>query len=180
MKKETFLSVMFFALAMSASAQVEFLHTMFGRNVICRDKGLFWMDGDSDPCFIISNYKKAGGKETFNLTPKDPSDGKYAVTITLKDDKPTHIVMKGNETYSSDVTVETESEAPSDLVTYFRKEAGYTTPSAAGPRTGKASAGSAVEGKASAEGAVEGKDGGVGASVKGAFGKVKGLFKKKK
>lgn len=171
MKKKTFLSVMFFALAMSASAQVEFLHTMFGRNVICRDKGLFWMDGDSDPCFVISNYKKAGNKETFNLTPKDPSDGKYAVTITLKDDRATHIVMKGTETYTSDVTTKTESETSSDLVTYFRKEAGYTTPSAASV---------AVPGKASAASAVEGKDGGVGAAVKGAFGKVKGLFKKKK
>ena len=170
MKKKTFLSALFLTLAMSASAQVEFLYTMFGRNVICRDKGLFWMEGDSDPCFVISNYKKAGGKETFSLTPKSPGDGKYTVTITLKDDKATHIVMKGTETYSSDVTVETEREASPDLVKYFRKEAGYTTPSAA----------SAVPGKASAGSAVEGKDGGVGSAVKGAFGKVKGLFKKKK
>ena len=169
MKKKTFLSVMFFALTMSTSAQVEFLSTNFGRNVICRDKGLFWMDGDSDPCFVISNYKKAGGKETFNLTPKDPSDGKYTVTITLKNDKATHIVMKGNGTYSSDVTVKTEREASPDLVEYFRKEAGYTTPSAA----------NIVSSKANVRSSAEVKDGGVGSAVKGAIGKVKGLFKKK-
>ena len=171
MKKKTILSVMFLAMAMTASAQVEFLHTMFGRNVICRDKGLFWMDGDEDPCFTISNYKKTGGKETFNLTPKDPSDGKYAVTITLKNDRATHIVMKGSDiTYDSDVTTKTESESDSDLVTYFRKEAGYKDSPAAAVVPGKVSVGS---GKVS-------KDGGVGSAVKGAVGKVKGLFKKKK
>ena len=171
MKKKTILSAMFLTFAMAASAQVEFLYSDFGRNVICRDKGLFWMDGDDDPCFTISNYKKAGGKETFSLTPKDSSDGKYAVTITLKDGRATHIVMKGAQTYTSDVTTKTEKESDHELVTYFRKEAGYADSPVAAVVPGKASVGNA--GGAS-------KDGGVGSAVKSAVGKVKGLFKKKK
>lgn len=133
MKTKAFFTAILFAVAMSASAQVEFLYTDFGRNVICREKKLFWMDGDSDPCFNILNYKKVGNKETFNLTPKEKGDGKYSVTITLKGDRATSIVMKGAQTYSSSVTVKTEKEADRDLVTYFRNEAGYpSTPSVAG------------------------------------------------
>lgn len=163
--------MMLLAVSMSASAQVEFLFTDFGRNVICRDKGLFWMDGDSDPCFNIVNYKKAGNKETFNLNPKKASDGKYAVTITLKDGKASSIVMKGGSmTYSSNVETKTESEVSSDLVNYFRNEAGYTTPSAS----------SAVPDKPSVPGAAGANSNGAEATVKNTIGKVKGLFKKKK
>lgn len=167
--KKSFLAMTLFAVAMSASAQVEFLYTDFGRNVICREKKLFWMEGDSDPCFNIVNYKKAGGKETFSLTPKRQGDGKYTVTITLKDDKATHIVMKGEATYTSDVNVKTESESSRELVKYFREEAGYTTPSAA----------SAVPGKPSVKRDTP-KESTEETVVKQALGKVKGLFKKKK
>ena len=80
MKTKAFFTAILFAVTLSASAQVEFLYTDFGRNVICREKKLFWMDGDSDPCFNIVNYKKVGNKETFNLTPKEKGDGKYSVT----------------------------------------------------------------------------------------------------
>lgn len=55
MKTRSILTAAFFAVALSASAQVEFLYTDFGRNVICREKKLFWMEGDSDPCFNIVN-----------------------------------------------------------------------------------------------------------------------------
>ena len=56
MKKKSMFTAMLLSLALSASAQVEFLYTDFGRNVICREKKLFWMDGDDDPCFNITNY----------------------------------------------------------------------------------------------------------------------------
>lgn len=172
MKTKAFLTIMFLALAISASAQVEFLFTDFGRNVICREKALFWMDGDSDPCFNIVNYKKTGDKETFNLTPKEESDGKYAVTITLKDGKASSIVMKGsNITFSSNVSMKTEREVSSDLVNYFRSEAGYTTPSAAS---------GVVSAKQSVPAATGAKDNKEESTVKSTFGKVKGLFKKKK
>lgn len=55
MKTKAFFTAILFAVTLSASAQVEFLYTDFGRNVICREKKLFWMDGDSDPCFNIVN-----------------------------------------------------------------------------------------------------------------------------
>ena len=93
MKTKYFFTATLFALALSASAQVEFLYTNFGRNVICREKKLFWMDGDDDPCFNIVNYKKVGNKETFNLNPKEAGDDKYSVSITLKDNKAVSIVM---------------------------------------------------------------------------------------
>ena len=173
MKTKAFFTAILFAVALSASAQVEFLYTDFGRNVICREKKLFWMDGDSDPCFNIVNYKKVGNKETFNLTPKEKGDGKYSVTITLKGDKATSIVMKGEQTYSSSVTVKTEKEADRDLVTYFRNEAGYpSTPSVAGggiPSKDNLTPGNAKE-----------SAGSVGQTAKKAFGKIKGVFKKKK
>lgn len=169
MKTRSILIAALFAVALSASAQVEFLYTDFGRNVICREKKLFWMEGDSDPCFNIVNYKKAGNKETFSLTPKEKGDGKYNVTITLKGDKAVSIVMKGSITYSSSVSVKTEKEADRDLVTYFRREAGYAaTPSVT---TGVPNKESLKNGGA--------KDAG-GSAVKQVFGKVKGVFKKKK
>lgn len=55
MKTKALFTAILFAVTLSASAQVEFLYTDFGRNVICREKKLFWMDGDFDPCFNIVN-----------------------------------------------------------------------------------------------------------------------------
>ena len=170
MKTKFFLTTALFAMALSASAQVEFLYTNFGRNVICREKKLFWMDGDDDPCFNIVNYKKVGNKETFNLSPKEAGDDKYSVTITLKDNKATNIVMKGSCTYSSSVSVKSEKEVDSDLANYFRKQAGYaSTPSVANVGS--------VPNKGNVK-TSDSKDA-VG-TIKQTFGKVKGLFKKKK
>ena len=116
MKTKTLLTMLFLAVATAASAQVEFFYTTFGRNVICRDKKLFWMDGDDDPCFNIVNYKKVGNKETFTLTPCEKGDSKYSVTITLKDNKASHIVMKSDITYSSDIELKTEKDGDRDLL----------------------------------------------------------------
>lgn len=170
MKTKYFFTATLFALALSASAQVEFLYTNFGRNVICREKKLFWMDGDDDPCFNIVNYKKVGNKETFNLNPKEAGDDKYSVSITLKDNKAVSIVMKGSCTYTSSVSVKTEKEVDSDLANYFRKEAGYA------PTTSVANV-SSVSNKGNVK-TNDTKDA-VG-TIKQTFGKVKGLFKKKK
>ena len=46
--------------ALSASAQVQLLFMEGGRNVIDRNKKMYWMDGDDDPCYNILNYKKSG------------------------------------------------------------------------------------------------------------------------
>ncbi len=173
MKKKSMFTAMLLSLALSASAQVEFLYTDFGRNVICREKKLFWMDGDDDPCFNITNYKKTGNKETFNLAGKDPSDGKYSVTITLNGDKASHIVMKGSITYSSSVNVKTEKEADRDLVTYFRKQAGYAD--APGVSGGGVPSKENIKNGGSKDVTEQ-----VGDAAKQTFNKVKGLFKKKK
>ena len=78
MKIKAFFTAILFAVTLSASAQVEFLYTDFGRNVICREKKLFWMDGDSDPCFNIVNYKKVGNKETLTLPQRRRAMGNIA------------------------------------------------------------------------------------------------------
>lgn len=179
MKTKSIFTSALLMLAMTASAQVEFLYTDFGRNVICREKKLFWMDGDDDPCFNIVNYKKAGNKETFNLEGKNPSDGKYSVTITLTGERASKIVMKGSTTYSSSVNVKTEKEADHDLVVYFRKQAGYaSTPSVGAGTSGKR--GVPSKENLNNGGGVKDAAATVGDAAKQTFGKVKGLFKKKK
>ena len=90
--------------------------------------------------------------------------------------------MKGDITYSSDIELKTEKDGDRDLVTYFRKLAGYTTPSAASATPSAASAtpsaASALPGKSSVtQGATKEEVG--GSAVKQTLGKVKGLFKKK-
>ncbi len=56
MKKRLLVMLALFTMAVGASAQIQLLYTDFGRNVIDRNKKLFWMDGDSDPCFDIQSY----------------------------------------------------------------------------------------------------------------------------
>ena len=67
MKTKAFFTAILFAVTLSASAQVEFLYTDFGRNVICREKKLFWMDGDSDPALTLSTTKKWATKRRLTL-----------------------------------------------------------------------------------------------------------------
>lgn len=78
MKTKAFFTAILFAVTLSASAQVEFLYTDFGRNVICREKKLFWMDGDSDPCFNIVNYKKWATKRRSTLPQRRRAMGNIA------------------------------------------------------------------------------------------------------
>lgn len=68
MKKRLLVMLALFTMAVGASAQIQLLYTDFGRNVIDRNKKLFWMDGDSDPCFDIQSYKKGGNKEVFVIS----------------------------------------------------------------------------------------------------------------
>ena len=69
------------------------LYTDFGRNVIDRNKKLFWMDGDSDPCFDIQSYKKGGNKGYSSSAKKEDKNNKYKVTIIL-DSKSTPIEIE--------------------------------------------------------------------------------------
>ena len=69
--------------ALSASAQVQLLFMEGGRNVIDRNKKMYWMDGDDDPCYNIFNYKKSGNKETFTLKGKENPNDVYNVVMSL-------------------------------------------------------------------------------------------------
>ena len=189
MRKKHFLTLVLLGFAMSASAQIQLLYMNCGRHIIDRNKKLYWMDGDDDPCYDILNYKKTGNKETFSLIAKEDKNDKYNVQITL-DGKgtPTEITLSG--TYMSKTTspVKTYSDSPSydaHLHEYFGRLAGYpqkekteqtqtVTPSAT------PAAESPTDAAESPTDAVEKTKGSVKSTAKKALGKVKGLFGKKK
>lgn len=179
MKTRQLLTALLLMFAMTASAQIQLLYTSFGRNVIDRNKKMFWMDGDSDPCFTIQNYKKAGNTETFTLEEKEDKTNHYNVTMKL-DDKglPVQITLKhkmyGTQT-SSVKTTSGSADEDRRLVKYFNGLAGNPdtpdTPSAAELKDDPASA---------VSGGKESVGNKVSNATKGAVNKVKGLFKKKK
>ena len=181
MNKKCFLTAALLSLAMSMSAQVQLLFMDGGRNVIDRNKKLYWMDGDSDPCFDILNYKKTGNKETFNLKSKDAGGESYSVVITLDANgkEPTNITLS-NKMYgkrtSSVKTTSGSKEEDARLKKYFNGLAGN-------PVEPDLSAGAAPTNIKPTD--IKSKDGAKGAAdkvkntAKDTFGKVKGLFKKK-
>ncbi len=183
MKTRLLLTMALLAVVTTASAQIQLLYMDGGRNVIDRAKKLYWMDGDSDPCYSILNYKKTGNKETFSLKPKENARGQYKVAITL-DAKgtPIEITLTSSDGASMKSAVKTTSGRPErdeELYNYFGELAGYP------PR---ASASVAVPGVSTQvpsaadvqKDGVKGTASKIGDAAKGAFGKVKGLFKKKK
>lgn len=199
MKTKLFLTSTLFMLAMAASAQVQILYLDGGRDEIDRTKKLYWMDGDDDPCFDISNYKKAGNKETFTLTSRelgrDGTKDVYTVTMTLDGNgTPTQWSMydKKNK-YTRNSSVKTSSRSESEdirLKRYFSKLAGYSEaeidkmcPNSSASSTGGVSAAQESVPKSPEdlkEAGVKGATDKVKDAAKSAFGKVKGLFKKKK
>ena len=183
---------------MVVSAQVQLLYLDYGRNVIDRNKKLYWMDGDDDPCFDISNYKKTGNKETFTLTSKEfGMDGKthdvYTATMTLDSNgTPTQLTLY-NKPYKHSETssVETMSKYESEdirLKEYFSRLAGYSdeeiakiNPNKNGGVPASAAAKSVPTSQEELkEAGIKGATDKVKDAAKNAFGKVKGLFKKKK
>lgn len=183
MKTRLLLTMALLAVVTAASAQIQLLYMDGGRNVIDRTKKLYWMDGDDDPCYSIINYKKTGNKETFSLKPKENARGQYKVAITL-DAKgtPTEITVTGSGGESIKSAVKTTSGRPErdeELYNYFGGLAGYP------PRASASAAVPSVSNGVPSVADVQ-KDGGkgtvnkIGDAAKGAFGKVKGLFKKKK
>ena len=193
MKRKSFLTVSLLCLAMSASAQIQLLFFDGHRHIIDRTKKVYFMDeGEEDPCFDILNYKKSGNKETFTLKCKAEdqkgrydSPSTYTATCTLSGDKPTFLTVtgkgkNGTEKFSGEVKTTSGSEYEDDrLVKYFSERAGYpvtdtSMPSATGGKKVPTSVSDVKE---------QGGKGAVGKAkdaAKGAFGKVKGLFGKKK
>lgn len=180
MKTKHFLTLVFLLLAMSASAQIQLLYWHSGRNVIDRTKKLYWMDGDSDPCFNIQNYKKAGNKETFTLVGKENPSDKYSAVITLNSQSvPVHLVLKqgGKVMYESDLKTTSGNKDEDDrMYAYFGELAGYPAKQSVGS-VGVPSKPTAADVK---KGGVKGVASKASETAKGAFGKVKGLFKKSK
>lgn len=181
MKTRNLLTTAFMFLAMSASAQIQLLYMNSGRNVIDRTKKLYWMEGDDDPCFTILNYKKSGNKETFTLKAKEAGDNQtYSVAMTLNGQSvPTHIVIKDGKNVVDDSEVRTTSgnaDEDNRMYDYFGGLAGYP----ASQRTTVKGVPAKPTAKDVKEQGAKGVADKVGDAAKGAFGKVKGLFKKKK
>ena len=184
----------FFALlcmAMSASAQVQLLFMEGGgRNVIDRNKKLYWMEGDDDPCFDILNYKKTGTKETFDLKEKEDATNKYSAVIILnaKTQEPEELTLThkdyGKQNYKVKITSGSEGE-DKRLKEYFNglagnpivpeKESVGVKVSAPSSDTSTSNDTPEVESEEDTKGAADKvKD-----AAKETFGKVKGFFKKK-
>lgn len=181
MKTKLFLTSVLFSFAMSASAQIQLLYMdLYGRDVIDRNKKLYWMNGDDDPCYDILNYKKVGSKETFNLRSKEEPSDTYSVVINLlPNGDPKDITLTSKQYGKRSSTVETSSgDAREDarVIKYFKGLAGYpaTVDASEVASDPKSAVNNAKE--ASAANATEK----VMDVAKGAVNKVKGLFKKKK
>ena len=186
MKTKHLLAMGLLLAATSASAQIQLLYTQqAGRNVIDRNKKLFWMEGDSDPCFKITNYKKTGNKETFTLVPMEGGTN-YSAVITLgANSLPTHLVLKYGKNIMNDSEVKTTSGSKDEddrMYSYFGELAGYPAkkPVGGGAAPSTPSTPSVRGMKDVKDDGVKGTANKVGESAKEAFGKVKGLFKKKK
>lgn len=189
MKKKHIFSVIFLAFSMSASAQIQLLYTQtVGRNVIDRNKKLYWMEGEDDPCYDILNYKKAGNKETFTLRNKDKgSDDSYNVVITLNEaNVPKEMTISGKYMQKSTSPVSISSgdvDEDNRLYRYFNELAG--NPVEQGVKASAASSSSSVPAAANVsdlrpENAAESVADKVKGTAQKAFGKVKGMFGKKK
>lgn len=190
MKSRLLMTSALFALAVSASAQIQLLYLdEYGRDVIDRNKKLYWMDGDDDPCFDILNYKRTGNKETFTIKSKEEPDNVYQMTITLNPTTkgPVELTRQsknyGKQTYKVKTT---SGDAREDerVYTYFKGLAGYPAATATKVETPATPVkATAVETDAPAEtpAAEEATpDKKVKDAARNAVGKVKGLFKKKK
>ena len=145
--------------------------------------------GDEDSCFDIVNYKKAGNKETFTLKRKekenDGSPATYNATLIVDGDKTVELNVSGKGSYgvqkfSGKVRNTSGSDYEDDrLKKYFNGLAGNPTTDASMP-VGKGKMNAPTSVKDVKEQGAKGTAYKVKDAAKGAFGKVKGVFGKKK
>lgn len=177
-------------MSMAASAQIQLLYIQgYGRNVIDRNKKLYWMEGDDDPCFDILNYKKTATKETFTLKEKDGGSSTYNVELTLdaKTHGPVQIILTGKNIENINAKVKTTSgnaDEDADMVRYFNGLAGNpVAETKAAPAPAKKVVADEPEADEVDEAPAKKEEETPEAKVKGAakktLGKVKGLLKKK-
>jgi len=185
MKTKLFFTAALLTLSLSSYAQIELVYTDdLGRVVIDRNKKLFWMDGDDDPCYSITNYKKSGTTETFKLLPKEEAEGTFNVVLNVTAQRTGTLKMVSKEiTYNAKITSTLKDGEPCEGMTqqtidWFRGKAGYPkSVSVNSVPTSKDGISATKENLK--DGGVKGAAKSVGDAAKGAFGKVKGLFKKK-
>lgn len=196
MKTKHFLAFVLLCLTMSASAQVQLLFIEGGgRNVIDRNKKLYWMEGDDDPCFDILNYKKVGNKETFDLKSKEDATDKYSAVIILnaKTQEPEELTLTHKTYGKQGGKVKTTSGSKSEdtrLKEYFNglagnptspnATAGVSSPIPSSVSDAKSDDNSDDKSDVKSEESEKGTVDKVKDAAKGTLGKVKGVFKKKK
>ena len=145
--------------------------------------------GDEDSCFDIVNYKKAGNKETFTLKRKekenDGSPATYNATLIVDGDKTVELNVSGKGSYGvQKFTGKVRNTSGDDyeddrLKKYFNGLAGNPTTDASMP-VGKGKMNAPTSVKDVKEQGAKGTADKVKDAAKGAFGKVKGVFGKKK
>lgn len=176
MKTKCFLTAILLGFAMAVSAQVQVFTSNEGHGAICREKKLFLMEaGDETAIWNIVNYKKAGNKETFTLTPKAEADVTYSCVLTLNGDAPTALTMSSKQGGKKSLKLEVTDD--DHLNNYYRGECGYARVSA--PAVGSSRSGGVTTPSDLKESGTKSAADKVGDAAKNAFGKVKGLFKKK-
>lgn len=174
MRTKCFLTAILLSFAMAISAQVQVFTSNEGHGAICREKKLFLMEaGDETQVWNIVNYKKTGNKETFTLTPKAETDVTYSCVLTLNGEAPTALVMTSKREGKKNLKVELTDDA--HLNSFYRGECGY----ASAPAVGSGRNGGVPTTSDLKEGGTKSAADKVGDAAKNAFGKVKGLFKKK-
>lgn len=190
MKKKIGTMALMLSLSLSASAQIELMfHYIDGDytfyTVMDRTKKLYWMDDDDNTCFEIKNYKKSGNTETFTLEAKKKGRGMdYCKVTTTVDANGNTATIKYKEQVffgGKKFDIKTTAENPYEqerLTRYFNELAGY--PADEGiveSKTGAPSVPNAPQNKVDND--PQNKVGKAKSTAKKAFGKVKGLFKKK-
>lgn len=186
MKTKLFFTATLLTLSLSSYAQIELVYTdNLGRVVIDRNKKLFWMDGDDDPCYEITNYKKSGTNETFKLLPKEEAEGTFNVVLNVTAQRKGTLKMVGNKiTYNAKIESTIKDGEPCEGMTqqvfeWFRGKAGYPKKVSVNSGVPTSKDGINASKENLKDGGVKGAAKSVGDAAKGAFGKVKGLFKKK-
>lgn len=193
MKKKIGTMALMLSLSLSASAQIELMfhysdggYTFY--TVMDRTKKLYWMDDDDNTCFLIKNYKKSGNTETFTLEAKETlGRGKdhdiCTVTTTVNANGNTATIKYKNPIFfeGRKFDIKTTAENPHEqerLTRYFNELAGY--PADEGiveSKTGAPSVSTDPQNPVDTD--PQKPVGKAKSTAKKAFGKVKGLFKKK-
>lgn len=190
MKQKPFTLIVMLLMTVSASAQVEMLYHYANGSyshytAIDRAKKLYWMDDDSNTCFVIKNYKKSGTTETFVLEPQEKGEEGSQVTTTLDASGHTATIRYKNRVFYGGMKYDVKTNIPDDpnehnrLVRYFNGLAGNPTDQGIVSRPSSGAAKVLSKDNQSGESQSKTPIDKVKGTAKDAVGKIKGIFKKK-